>query len=96
MKMNQPAPKGKRISISSCCFVKHTYRGRRESETQLHILHKQGKKYIPRSSFSKLQSSTLLPWLDDGDDNDHHYDEQEDDGVAHPLPGVLLELLRVL
>lgn len=40
--------------------------------------------------------SALLPWLDDCHDDDHHYHQQYDDGIAHPLPRVPLQLLGVL
>lgn len=51
---------------------------------------------MARSPCLGASLSALLPWLDDCHHNDHHYHKQYDDGIAHPLPRVPLQLLGVL
>lgn len=72
-----------------------------ESPTKAtHILHKQKNQCIypsmARPPLFGASLSALLPRLDDCHHNDHHYHKQYDDGIAHPLPRVPLQLLGVL
>ena len=64
-----------------------------------HILHKQKTQCIYIYAALPLFGATLsalLPRLDDCHNNDHHYHQQYDDGIAHPLSRILLQFLGIL
>lgn len=93
-------PKQKESKYQSFSGAVHKYNHKSQNHPQqLHRYYtdRQKKNVSPTpSSLFRATLGSLLPWLDDRDDNDRHYHQQQDDGVAHPLPRVLLQLLRVL
>lgn len=87
-------PRRNESKCQSFCCVDHRYNDKSRI-THINCTHitQTGKIPCPVSGATLV---ALLPWLDDCDDNDHHYYQQYDDGIAHPLPRILLQFLRVL
>lgn len=69
-----------------------------ESVTELYRLQTQKNSIVRpwRSWVSGRAQELLLPWLDNRDHDDNHYYQEKDDGVAHPLSRVFLQLLCIL
>jgi hypothetical protein len=87
-----------RASRSFSC-VDHRYndKSRIDHKSYTHITQAENTMYMyPALPLFGATLSALLPWLDDCHNNDHHYHQQYDDGIAHPLSRILLQFLGIL